>query len=221
MFDKDRKPVPRVPFAFAGGLPASEWVALSSDATVRLRTTPSGIHREGALAIAPTPDALWVIADSDANEYFLGGTFTADEDAGAGDKQAGAERIWHGTIELPAVRIASPAAPDPVAGLVAKLEATHGLWLNGASPKLDAPADAPFDQVMAEVFEKMTPPEGKVTKYEVIEQREVAIAVVADRKQGLQEQYTAARVKTNVGERIVLMQRARAGWWGRIYAAAQ
>ena len=223
MVDKDRKPVPTVPFVFAGGLPASQWVALPTDATIRVRTTPFGIHREDALAIAPTADALWVIGAGDANEYFLSGTFTADEDAaaGAGDKPADAGHAWRGTLELPAVRVAGPAAPDPVAGLVARLGATHGLWLNGVFPKLDAPLDAPVEQVLAEVLQKTTPPEGRVTEYNLIEQRGVTIPILADRRMGPREQYTAARVKTNVGEKIVLLQRSTTGWWSRTYAAAQ
>jgi hypothetical protein len=163
----------------------------------------------------PTLDKTWVIEDGDVKEYFLSGTFTAEKDKES--EKSPDDHLWRGTLELPAVRVASPAAPDPILGLVAKLDATHGLWMNGVSPILNAPADAPVDKVLPEVFEKMTPPEGKIAKFDVIEQRDVTIPTVQDRKMGAQEQYIAVRVRTNIGEKIVLLQRGRSDWWSRIY----
>ena len=222
MLDKDKGPVPPAPGAFSGGAPRSQWVTLPADATVRLRASPFGIHPENAFAVSATPATAWVIQDNDTKEYFLRGTFTAGKDADGGDKRGGgARQIWHGTLDLPAVRVASPAAPDPIAGLVAKLTATHGLWLNGIYPKLNVPKDAPVEQVLREVFEKTSPPQGKVITFDIIEQREVTIPIVADRKMGPQEQYTAVRVKTNVGHKIVLMQQSRTDWWSRIYDGDQ
>ena len=225
MVDKDGRPGPATAEPFGGGgggTPRSQWVTLPADATIRLRTSPFGIHRENAIAIVPTQDRAWIIEDNDANEYFLSGTFTAEKDAPEKDahgKPSPDDHVWRGTLQLPAVRIASPAARDPIVGLVAKLTATHGLWLNGAFPVLDAKADAPVEKVLPEVFEKTTPPEGKVTDFAVIEQRGVTVPLLADRRIGPQEQYTAVRVKTNVGEKIVLMQRSGTGWWSRIYGA--
>lgn len=101
--DKDGKPVKSTPFPFGGGgVPKSEWVNLPPDATIRLRATPFGIHRPGAMAICPDLATLWVIGDDDANEYGLSGTFTIDPPA---DGAAGEEHVWRGTIELPAVKI--------------------------------------------------------------------------------------------------------------------
>jgi len=41
-----------------------------------LRSSPFGIHHAPmAMAISPDLSSLWVIADGDANEYFLSGTF--------------------------------------------------------------------------------------------------------------------------------------------------
>jgi hypothetical protein len=56
-----------------------------------------------------------------------------------------------------------------------------------------------------------------VTKFDIIEQRDVSIPTNADRKLGMAERYTAVRVRTNVGEKIVLLQRSRTDWWSRIY----
>jgi hypothetical protein len=105
MRDKDKRPVKSTSFPFGGGVPTSEWVTLPSDATIRLRASPFGIHRPKAMAIAPAARSLWVIGDDDAGEYFLSGTFTVDP---AVDRQPPGEgHIWRGSIELPAVRIVS------------------------------------------------------------------------------------------------------------------
>jgi hypothetical protein len=101
--DKDKRPVKPTSFPFSGAIPNSEWVMLPSDATIRLRASPFGIHRLKAMAIAPDVSTLWVIGDGDGNEYFLSGTFTIDPDA---DRKPISEgHVWRGTIDLPAVRI--------------------------------------------------------------------------------------------------------------------
>jgi hypothetical protein len=101
--DKDKKPVNETPFAFSGAVPKSEWVTLPSDATIRVRASPFGIHRARAMAIAPDLGKLWVIGDDDPNEYFLSGTFTVDPATGRNTIQE--PHVWRGTIVLPTVRI--------------------------------------------------------------------------------------------------------------------
>lgn len=101
--DKDKQPVKSAPQAFSGGVPASEWINLPPDGTIRLRTSPWGIHRPGAMAIAPELGTLWIIGDDDPKEYFLSGTFTIDPTKDQAPRED--ENIWRGTIEFPAVRI--------------------------------------------------------------------------------------------------------------------
>jgi hypothetical protein len=103
LVDKDKKPVPATSYSFGGRVPASEWVTLPSDSTIRLRASPFGIHRAKATAISPHLGQLWVIGDDDHNEYFLSGNFTVDPEAGR--KTIEDPHIWRGTIVLPAVRI--------------------------------------------------------------------------------------------------------------------
>jgi hypothetical protein len=103
LHDKDNRPVPSTGYPFGGAVPKSEWVTLPSDATIRLRASPFGIHRAKAMAISPQLNQLWVIDDKDSAEYFLSGTFTVDPDAGR--KTVEDPHIWRGTIVLPAVRI--------------------------------------------------------------------------------------------------------------------
>jgi hypothetical protein len=103
LVDKDKTPVLSKPFAFSGAVPASEWVTLPADATIRLRASPFGIHQLKAMAISPQLSQLWVIADDDHKEYFMSGTFKVDPDAGR--RTIEDPHIWRGTIVLPTVRI--------------------------------------------------------------------------------------------------------------------
>ena len=68
LLDKDKRPVASAVFVFGGGSRGAAWVTLPSDATIRLRCSPFGLHRPEAVAISPQPDKLWVIADGDPNE---------------------------------------------------------------------------------------------------------------------------------------------------------
>jgi len=104
--DKDKKPVKATSFPFGGAVPKSEWVTLPSDATIRLRASPFGIHRPKAMAISSQLNQLSVIGDDDSNEYFLSGTFTVDPEAGKNTIEE--PHIWRGTIVLPAARIVNP-----------------------------------------------------------------------------------------------------------------
>lgn len=101
--DKDGKAVKASGFAFSGAVPKSEWASLPPDGSVRLRTTPFGIHREKATAVCPDLSTLWEIADGDAGEYKLSGTFTADPSTDAKPPADG--HVWRGTLELPALTI--------------------------------------------------------------------------------------------------------------------
>jgi hypothetical protein len=105
--DKNKRLVPSTGYPFGGGVPMSEWVTLPTDATIRVRATPFGIHRPKAMAISPHLNSLWVISDDDTNEYFLSGTFVIDPPADRAAPEKG--HVWRGTIDLPAVRIANKA----------------------------------------------------------------------------------------------------------------
>lgn len=101
--DEDDQLVPSSAFPFSGAVPQSEWIHLPSDGTIRLRSSPFGVYRAGAMAISPQLDRLWVIPDGDPKEYTLSGAFTVDPDEGRNTIHD--PQIWRGTIELPAIRI--------------------------------------------------------------------------------------------------------------------
>jgi hypothetical protein len=102
--DEEGEPVKPEVFAFSGGVPRSTWITLPSDATIRLRSSPFGIHRPGALAICPHWSALWIIRDGDTRKYTLSGVFTAIPGREP-DEPLGEDRIWQGTIKLPPVTL--------------------------------------------------------------------------------------------------------------------
>lgn len=106
--DKAGQAVAGVGFAFGGGVPVSEWVKLPCDATIRMRATPFGIRRDGALAICPHLGVLWVIENNDPAEYFLSGSLTIDPAAEQTPPAETEERhVWRGTLDLPPARITS------------------------------------------------------------------------------------------------------------------
>ena len=106
MRDKEGTLIEPQGFPFGGGVPRNQWVMLPTDGTIRLRTTPFGIHRPGALAVCPDLRGMWIITDDDTNEYLLSGTFSVDPPA---DQKAPDEGLhaWRGTLQLPAMQIFS------------------------------------------------------------------------------------------------------------------
>ena len=109
MKTRDNALVSAKSFPFGGGIPGSEWITLPTDASIRLRATPFGIHRENAMAISSGPGTLWVIDNADTKEYFLSGTLIIDPPANV--IQGDSENVWRGTISLPAVRIINDFTP--------------------------------------------------------------------------------------------------------------
>jgi len=101
--DEEGQVVAAQAFPFGGAVPKSEWITLPADATIRLRSSPFGIHRPGALAIAPDVGTQWIIPDGDRTVYKLSGKFTAER--AHENQNEGEERDWQGTLELPAVRL--------------------------------------------------------------------------------------------------------------------
>ena len=78
MRDKAGNEIAGTGFAFGGAIPRSLWITLPTDATIRLRATPFGMHQPGAIVVCPDLGKQWIIPDDDPGEYFLSGTFTVD-----------------------------------------------------------------------------------------------------------------------------------------------
>jgi len=95
--------------------------------------------------------------------------------------------------------------------LVARLDKSP-LWRNGHFPKVDLPSSATPEEVAARVFDASLFDKGnKVKSRRTLEAREVKVGG---------RDYTAMRVETDLGTKIVLMQYEgeRTGWWSRVFA---
>lgn len=113
-------------------------------------------------------------------------------------------------VGLPATLI----IPDAIDRLAAKLASSFGTWMNGGAPVLDSPKDAPVEEVVKEVLDKTSFAAGKVKEFKILQQRQV-------RLEGPHSDiYTAVRVQTDMGEKIVVLQEKGQGigWWSRVYA---
>ena len=112
------------------------------------------------------------------------------------------------------IRSASEVSPqqvkDPIENLVTKLS-SNPLWQNGISPVIDLPPTASSQQVVQRVFEMISFDQGKVSNHSIVEIREVQI------RGSLPDQYTAVLVKTNLGEKIILLQYSGKMWWSKVY----
>ena len=112
------------------------------------------------------------------------------------------------------VGCATTKQPDPIDQLVTRLSSS-GVWMNGVSPKIDMPPSASAEQIVKIVLEQEVGPNiARVTSYKILDARPVHFS-------GLNLNFTAALVQTNVGQKIVLFTNFGADfhfrWWSRVY----
>lgn len=105
--------------------------------------------------------------------------------------------------------------PDAIDRLESKLSSSHGLWMNGLFPMIDLPPDTPAETVAKQVFEKTGFDTGRITEFKILKQRYIFV------KDASSERYLALQLKTNLGEKILLIQkplREGGSWWSRVYS---
>lgn len=114
-----------------------------------------------------------------------------------------------------AIFVACKTPPDPIDHLVADFSKSYGLWENGFFPSLGLPQTAPPEQVIKKTFQMTGFNNGHVSDYEILKTRQVRIPGSS------QDLYTAAMVRTDLGEKIVMFKYdgPHVGWWSRIYDA--
>lgn len=107
----------------------------------------------------------------------------------------------------PASAALSKADNDAIDRLVARLRKSP-LWSNGLFPKLDLPATATTEEVLAAMFAATS--SGKANRHQVLLEREVSLS---------SSTYKALVVESDQGQQIVLMQHHgdRTGWWTRVF----
>lgn len=96
---------------------------------------------------------------------------------------------------------------DAITRLVAYLNSTNGLWVNGVMPRIPLPATATHDEVVRYALRGYD----GLTRSHILVVRHVNI-------DGSDARDTAALVDTNLGQRIVLMgYDARMGWLTKVF----
>jgi hypothetical protein len=105
------------------------------------------------------------------------------------------------------------AAADPIARLVDRLSASHGLWQNGLFPSLGLTASASNEEILSRIFELYVCAEGRVFEHGIVEVRQIRIPGE------LPDLYTALLVETNLGRKIVILKfnGPVVDWWSRVY----
>ena len=103
-------------------------------------------------------------------------------------------------------------AQAPIDALVTRLS-SNPMWINGISPVISLPNTAESSAVIAECFKMTGFDEGHIKNYKILEIKKVKI------RGPLPDDYYAALVDTDLGEKIVLFQYSNpsTGWWTRVY----
>ena len=103
-------------------------------------------------------------------------------------------------------------AQAPIDALVTRLS-SDPMWINGISPVISLPETAENSAVIAESFRMTGFDEGHVKNYKILEISKLRI------RGPLPDDYFAALVDTDLGEKIVLFQynSLATGWWTRVY----
>lgn len=101
---------------------------------------------------------------------------------------------------------------DAIQALVDRLSADPtGRWTNSLHPNLDLPPSATVEEVIDRMFQVVSLDQGRVTEFRILELRGVVIGSQSA------ERYNAARIHTNLGQKIVLFRREQQDWWTRVY----
>jgi hypothetical protein len=104
----------------------------------------------------------------------------------------------------------STRVDDGIDALVLELSTRNGLWINGLTPALDAPAGAVTAAVLDSMFDRLCFDSGRVSSFTIVAERDVLIPPDP-------EAYRAVRVRSDQGELIVLMRWGQEGWWTRAF----
>ena len=103
-------------------------------------------------------------------------------------------------------------ADNPIDILANRINSDEsGLWVNGIFPRLDLPPHASSKQVIDKAVQEAIFDEGRIKTYNIIEIRTVNLK----RKPNC----SAALMKTNLGQKILLFNYEGSMWWSRFYDA--
>ena len=125
---------------------------------------------------------------------------------------AGFAKMRSAAFSLIFLFCAACTAQDPIDSLVTRLS-SNPMWINGITPLVSLPETTESRAIIAECFKMTGFDEGHVKRYKILEIKKVKI------DGPLPDDYIAALVETDLGEKIVLFQHSNTsiGWWTRVY----
>ena len=102
--------------------------------------------------------------------------------------------------------------PDPIDELVARLNASNGLWINGLYPTINLPPDAKPEEVLAQAIKMTGFDRGHIKTFVIQETRQVQINT------GRMEPYSVVLLQSDLGKKIFLFKPENNNrWWTRFY----
>ena len=107
------------------------------------------------------------------------------------------------------------STPDPISTLSQRLNESGGLWVNGLFPNIDLPPTATLTEVLNQAIKYSGFDEGHINKYKIITVRHVTL------NDGMNNEYTAALIDSDLGQKIFLMRYMRNTWWTRFFNPKQ
>jgi len=125
-------------------------------------------------------------------------------------------------IMVAAFLAACSRTPDTIDRLVADLNSTGGMWLNGYEVIIHLPESASKKDILTQCFKYVefkatiqgVSVTGHVKDFEILKVRRVHISTGGNRS----EDYTAILAHTDYGDKIVLL-RPEDGWWWKAFNA--
>jgi len=101
---------------------------------------------------------------------------------------------------------------DPIGKVEAYIKGSM-LWTNGVSPKIDLPASAKPEEVLADFLEKASFDKGKVTSPKIVTTRTIDVSSAGDKP------YTAVYFESGQGNFVIVMRHegSETGWWTKAF----
>ena len=101
---------------------------------------------------------------------------------------------------------------DPIDALVARLNATQGLWINGIFPIIELPADATADEVLAAAVKMTGFDQGHIKSFKIQSVRQVELMAAG------KQTFSVALVDSDLGQKIFMFKPEKNNrWWTRFY----
>jgi hypothetical protein len=108
--------------------------------------------------------------------------------------------------------VAEAGSPDSIGKVEAYIKESPA-WTNGLSPKINLPASARPEEVLAALLKKASFDKGKVTSPKIVATRAIATSSSGDNP------YTAVHFESEQGNYVIVMRHegVGTGWWTKTF----